>query len=407
MFQLLFSGESNMGFHEDSRETHRPVVIFGASVLGEVALEAMQISGLRPVCFGDNDREKQSKGFRGYRVAGLDEIHAQYPDAIMVIGAGRYYDEIRNQLFSRGYRHIYSEAEVIEQIDFSRVQYNQIKGIAWRLAQLGHLSRIKEISTDSLHLERLNVVVTERCTLRCRHCSSLMPLYSKPQDCNTDLLLQSLDRVLACVDFIYHVEVLGGETLLNRDLPAIINKLTKSNHILQIDVITNGTILPRRDLLQCLTHESICVVVNDYGSVSKKKDELFEMMKGAGIKTRQNRHWAWADLGGFERRNRDEPSLTQLFHACNFHTCTELLNGRLHRCPRSSHGTETGIIPKYPEDFINITDPFTSDETLKERLRTFFADTTFVHACDHCNGNKGDSLSLTPAEQQNKGERDG
>jgi len=389
-----------MGFYEDSRENRRPVVIFGASVLGEVALQALELFGLHPVCFGDNDREKQKEPFHGYAVAGLEEIHAKYPEAILIIAAGRYYAEIYDQVFQKGYRRIYSEGDIIDLIDFAAAPFDRIKGIVWRLAQRGYLSRIKNIPAEALHLERLNIVVTQRCTLSCRHCSSLMPFYGNPRDCDTSLLLKSIERLLACVDFIYHMEVLGGETLLNKDLPLIMNKLTQYENIFQIDIITNGTLLPQPDLLDCLKHNSVCVVVNDYGPVSRKKEELLEALNQAGVRNRQNRHWAWADLGGFEPRNRDEGSLNRLFQECHFSTCTELLEGKLHRCPRSSHGTETGMIPAYPADFIDVADLSVSEDFFKEKLRSFFHGTKSIRACDHCNGNTVDSLKLTPAEQQ-------
>lgn len=388
-----------MGFYEDSCGTGRPVVIFGASILGEVALQALSMCGLEPVCFGDNDKRKQEKLFHGYRVAGLDEIHLKHSDAIIVIAAGRYYKEIHDQISCKGYRNIYSDADVINSIDFNVVPYNQVKGIVWRLAQLGQISRVKNIPTDSLHLQRLNIVVTERCTLSCKHCSSLMPLYKTPKDCDTALLLKSIDRILECVDFIYHMEVLGGETFLNKDLPRIIAKLAQYDKIFQIDVITNGTILPQGDLIDCLKHDNICVIVNDYGSVSKKKDALLEALDKAGIKNRLNKHWAWADLGGFEPRNRDDASLTQLFHKCNFSKCTELLNGELHRCPRSSHGMNSGIIPNYPNDYVKICDNGLIESELKDKIRMLISDKTIIRACDYCDGNTSTSLMLAPAEQ--------
>ena len=388
-----------MGFYEDSHGTGRPLVIFGASILGEVALQALTICGLRPVCFGDNNKMKQEKPFHGYRVSGLEEIRSQYPDAIIIIGAGRYYDEIYDQIFYSGFRHIYNDADVIATIDFTTTPHDQVKGIVWRLAQLGQLSRIKNIPTGALHLERLNIVMTERCTLNCRYCSSLMPLYKNPEDCNTSLLLKSIDRLLTCVDFIYHMEVLGGEPLLHKDLPSVITKLAQYDSILQIDIITNGTILPRHGLLDCLKHDNICVVVNDYGRLSKKKDALCDALDKAGVKNRQNRNWAWADLGGFEPRNRNEVGLTRLFQECNFSTCTELLHGELYRCPRSSHGTNTGMISRYAEDYVEVCDDSTSAEDLKERIRHLFEDKQFIRACDHCDGNTRGSLILEPAEQ--------
>ena len=385
-----------MGFYDDSCE--RPIIIFGASILGEVALTALELCGLKPVCFGDNNERTQEKLFRGYPIKGVDEICKMFPDATVVIGAGRYYTEIRDQLSARGYQRIYNDADVIDSVDFATVPYDKIKGIAWRLAQLGKLPRMTDIPEDSLHLERLNIVVTERCTLNCRHCSSLMPFYKKPEDLDVALLLKALDRILSCADFIYHMEVLGGEPFLHKGLNVIMEKLQQYDNIFQIDVITNGTILPDADLIKFLKHDNICVVINDYGVASKKKETIKVLLDKSGIKNRLNKHWAWANMGGFESRNLPEKQLENLFARCNFNSCSELLNGKLYRCPRSSHGTNTRLLPEYKEDFIDVFDMSASNDLLKKRL-SFFYDKQFIHACNHCNGNTGDSLKLTPAEQ--------
>jgi hypothetical protein len=388
-----------MGFYEDSYGTGRPVVIFGASILGEVALKALKLCGFLPVCFGDNDKVKQERLFHGYRVIGLDEIKAKYPNAIIVIGAGRYYAEIYDQISRKGYRNIYSDADVIGSIDFVTVPYEQIKGIAWRLAQLGQLSGEKNNGKDTLHLERLNIVVTERCTLNCRHCSSLMPFYKKPRDCDTALLLKSIERILTCVDFIYHMEVLGGEPLLYENLPDVMKTLTQTDRILQIDVITNGTMLPDKRLLPYLRQDNICVVVNDYVGLSTKLNTLLVLLNDAGVKSRVNKHWTWADLGGFMPRNRTEPQLSVLFQKCNFNSCAELLHGELHRCPRSSHGTNIGVVPCYDDDYINVLNDNFPVAELKERIRYLFEDKNFIRTCDYCDGNTSASLMLQPAEQ--------
>jgi hypothetical protein len=391
-----------MGFREDAFGSGRPVVIFGASILGEVVLQAMELCGLRPVCFGDNDAAKQERLLHGYEVASLETIHSKYPDAVVVIGAGRYYSQIHKQLSENGYARIYNDADIIDAIDFAAVPYDKVKGIVWRLAQLGRLSRIQAIPTDALHLERLNIVVTERCTLRCRHCSSLMPSYRKPRDCDTALLLEAIDRIMSCAAFIYHMEVLGGEVFLNRDLAVIIATLSQYDNIFQIDVITNGTMLPDKELLIALKRDNICVVVNDYGAVSKKKDTLLALLGEIGVKNRLNKHWAWADLGKLSPRNRDAAQLTALFQRCNFRTCTELLHGELHRCPRSSHGMNTGLMRRYDDDYVNVYDKTVGTAELKEQIRRLIEDKTFIQACNYCDGNTSDSLMLEPAEQNHQ-----
>ena len=232
-----------------------------------------------------------------------------------------------------------------------------------------------------------------------------MPFYKNPRDCDTASLVEAVDRIMRCADFIYHLEVLGGEVFLNRDLAVIMKKLAQYDNILQIDVITNGTILPGKDLLKILKRDNICVVVNDYGAASRKKDALLALLDEVGVRNRLNKHWAWADLGDFSPRKRNETQLAKLFQECNFRTCTELLHGELHCCPRSSHGMNTGVVPRYDGDYVNLLAEGLSVAELKERIRRLVKEKKFIRACDYCDGNTSASLMLEPAEQSQRENR--
>lgn len=399
---------NRMTFSEIVAVTRRPVVVFGASAIGGIILDALDnILNIRPVCFGDNDVRKQSEGFRGYPVISFEKLRVDFPDALVVIAAGRYFDDIAQQLMSHGYRDIYSDADVIGCIDFKNTPRSKLGNIIWHLAKIGELAEIPELCADGFHIPRLNVVVTTRCTLKCIHCSSLIPHYEKPADIDSSTIMASLDRLFAEVDMIYHVELLGGEPFLYKNLPAIAHHLLDSGKILHIDVITNGTLLPEKSVLEALKHPSLSVVIDDYGRLSKKKDALACVLKQLGIDYRINQHWAWADLGGFEPRRRSAGQLSELFSTCHFNSCTELIDGILYRCPRSSHGTRTGLVPEYERDTVDLLEPIRRSEDIREILRTFFNDKPFIRACDHCNGNTCHSLTLAPAEQKAFGEKTG
>jgi hypothetical protein len=389
-----------MNFLETVTATSNPVVVFGASVMGKILLDSLELLNVGPVCFCDNDLQKQSKLFHGYEVISFEKLCTDHSKALLVIAAGRFFNEIREQLSTAGFVNIFSDADIIGCIDFKKTPYSKLQKIIWHLAKLGKLAEIMDLPAGSLHIPRLNVVVTSRCTLKCRHCSSLIPHYGTSSDFDTSTILTSLDRIFACADLVYHVELLGGEPFLNKNLSVIAKHLLDSERVLHMDVITNGTVLPPDSVLKTLKHDTVSVVIDDYGKLSKKADGLSDALKYNSVDFRVNKHWAWADLGGFERRNLTLFQLTERFKKCNFNSCTELLNGRLHRCPRSSHGTQTEVVPDYPEDFINISDSSVSVDILKEKLKSFLYDRKFIHACDHCNGNTGTTLKLAPAEQQ-------
>jgi len=378
----------------------RPVVVFGASIIGKIVIDLLDILDLQPLCFCDNDVKKQCQLFHGYEVISFVKLCADYPDAPLVIAAGRYFNDIKQQLTNAGFKEIYSDLDVISCIDFKKVPFSKVEKIVWYMAKLGKLSEIRDFPAGSLHIPRLNVVVTSCCTLNCEHCSSLMPYYETQSNFDVSMIIASLDRIFECTNLIYHVEVLGGEPFLYKDLPLIMNHLLGSGKILHIDVISNGTILPTDRVFLALKHENVSVVIDDYGRLSVKKESLVNALKRFGIDYRINKHWAWADLGGFESRKRSEEQLTELFTKCNFNSCTELLDGKLYRCPRSSHGTKIGVVPEYIVDFIDILDLTIKEDFFKEKLRSFLYDKNFIRACDHCSGNSGDSLTLNPAEQR-------
>jgi organic radical activating enzyme len=393
-----------MNFIDTVSATGDPVVVFGASVMGKILLDSLDLLHLRPVCFCDNDAEKQCERFHGYEVISFESLRREYPHAVMVIAAGRYFSEIKQQLIEAGFKDIFSDADVIGCIDLKATPPDKLQKIVWHAAKLGKLSQIMDIPEGTLHVPRLNVVITSRCTLNCRHCSSLMPYYETPSDFDLSAIVASLDALFACADLVYHVELLGGEPFLNKDLPIIADHLLDSERVLHMDVITNGTVLPPDRMLSALNRDAVSVVIDDYGQLSRKKRSLSDALQRHGIDFRVNKHWAWADLGGFEARHLSEKALTERFRKCNFNTCTELLDGKLYRCPRSSHGTKTGMIPEYAEDYLDISHASTNDPLIKESVKGFLCEKRFIRACDHCNGNTPASLTLMPAEQKPRGE---
>ncbi|MBN3033552.1 MAG: radical SAM protein [Candidatus Saganbacteria bacterium] len=383
--------------------TSRPVVIFGASVIGKIVLDSLEILNIKPAAFCDNDARKQNEPFHGYPVISFERLRADYPAALVIVAAGRYFNEISRQLAAAGFNDVFSDSDVIGCIDFRRTPRASLEKIMWHLAKIGQLAEMMEFPAGDLHVPRLNVVITTRCTLKCRHCSSLMPHYRKPADSDTSEVIAALDGILSGVDLIYHVELLGGEPFLHKDFAPIARHLLDSGKVLHLDVVTNGTVVPAERELESLKHDKVSVVIDDYGELSGKLAPLTEALRRHGIDFRVNRHWAWADLGGFEPRRRTEAQLKELFAKCNFNSCAELLDGVLYHCPRSSHGTKTGLIPDYPADALRISALGPDRAAAQERLRAFFLETAFLRACDHCDGNTSDSLKLAPAGQNMRG----
>ena len=76
-------------------------------------------------------------------------------------------------------------------------------------------------------MRSLDVMITTRCSLKCKNCSNLMQYYKNPENTDGSEIIKALDIIHNNVDFISEYRVIGGEPLMNRDWASIVNNLSK------------------------------------------------------------------------------------------------------------------------------------------------------------------------------------
>lgn len=108
--------------------------------------------------------------------------------------------------------------------------------------------RVLECKVDIPYLE---LVLTTRCTLCCESCNNLMQYFSPSNQytCTLEGIIESLELLLSKVDSIARVRIIGGELLLFKDLPQLIDYLDAQKKILTFDILTNATIDFKEDLI--------------------------------------------------------------------------------------------------------------------------------------------------------------
>ena len=201
---------------------------------------------------------------------------------------------------------------------------------------------LKLFNSNSGYYEYLEIPITTKCSLNCKKCSNLIPCYQKRSDYDINILLKSLKKFLDCINHIVFIRVLGGEPFLNKNLYKILEELLNSKKIQRIEVVTNGTIVPNdKKLLGVLKNNRIIVSISQYPMVNYNKLVLF--LKKNNIKYRIDKMNFWLDYGEPYKRNKSERVLIKQYAKCN-NVCKSLINGQIHLCPRSSHGTDLGII---------------------------------------------------------------
>lgn len=246
------------------------------------------------------------------------------------------------------------------------------------------------------HYEYLEIPITTKCSLRCRSCSNLIPCYKNPKDVDIDQLLESIGVFLECINNIVYIRVLGGEPFVSKNLILVVKKLLDSNKIQRIEIVTNGTIVPRdKELLKVLSSKRIIVCISKYPNV--KIEKLINILKKYNIKYRVENMNFWMDYGNLEKRNKSIVELESQYRKCN-HVCKSLLNGQLHLCPRSSHGTDLGVIKHNKDDYVDLLDKKYSIEE-KRKLIISLLKKRYIMACDYCDFATNKSKKIKVAEQ--------
>jgi len=231
----------------------------------------------------------------------------------------------------------------------------------------------------------LDIVVTERCSLRCRSCSNLMQYYTSPKDCDVALLFSALDRLMMEVDSLYEFRVLGGESFIVKQLSYILKKLSRYENVHKIVVYTNATQMPKPDVIQALHHPKITTYITSYGALSRKFEALKNMLDEQQLPYQINVPESWQDCGKIEQQNYSENQLQSIYLSCCVNDTLTLLHGKLYRCPFSAHTENLGAIPKFSSDRLDLSSREIG-ENFKIRLREFCQNRTALATCNYCQG---------------------
>ena len=81
----------------------------------------------------------------------------------------------------------------------------------------------------------LNFLVTDRCTLRCRHCFNWKTEGNRPE-----LSLEEIERISANLGPIVFLVLAGGEPFIRPDLPEIVSAFYRNNGARNIVILTDG-----------------------------------------------------------------------------------------------------------------------------------------------------------------------
>lgn len=249
--------------------------------------------------------------------------------------------------------------------------------------------------THDVYIKYIEVPITTKCSLNCKECSNLIQYYQSPYQIDANEIMNDINKLTKCVKGIWILRILGGEPLLHSDLAIILKNVCENKKIKNVQIVTNGTKTFSDEVLKVLQeNKKVTVDISNYEEKSVKKDILIEQLKKNNIVFHtQSERIQWTKQGDVSFRGRSREQLELVYSQCTM-DCISLLSGKLHLCPRSSHGMDLGIVEDCKKDYVNVREKIDKEDLFR------LLNTKSINACNYCDVYRWESLPQTIAAEQ-------
>ena len=258
---------------------------------------------------------------------------------IVVAATGRAWNSIKNSLDEDG-----------------KKEYREYTGIKNFLGEW--YLRYK----DRLNIGRVAHSLTQRCTFRCRDCQLLMPYIQNPKDDPIEMLKNDLDVLFALADYVADFDVMGGETFLYPFLAEYLSYMTEhyQDRIGNIQIVTNGSRIPREEELKLIKEKNIHIRISDYTNeipYRAKLEQFIQTLEDYKITYFRFPEMEWSPFGyPYKEMCIDDTkeSLQEHMKRCGGGMSHSLHNGKLYYCNTAGGVCENTDFKMPEEDYIDL-----------------------------------------------------
>lgn len=387
---------SKKDIFNEIRAKNLPVIISGAGVVGEVLLTLCQNEGINVECFCDNSEKVAQSKFCGLEVIYAPFLKNKYKDAVILISVVAIKDVV-DLLNSLRFFNWYAGGLLLKDLDIFQNQPDASLDYAKFAIENCILCHEGYLNPDKLFFRSIDLIITERCSLRCKDCSNLMQYYEKPKDCDTEMLLKSIDSFCAVIDEVMDFRIIGGETFINREWPIIFKRLINEPKAKRVVLYTNGTIIPNEQYIPCLQNNKVLIIITDYGILSRNLGALKQMLEKNKITHYVLTAPEWLDCSAITPHNRSIDQKKEIFKICCAKNMATLSDGKLFRCPYAANAHRLSAVPDNQSDYIDLF-----QKVAKEQVRNYILNKDYMEICEYCNGRPLSGKEVQSAVQINK-----
>jgi len=298
-----------------------------------------------------------------------------------IIATDEFYNEFRKKLLEKNF---------IEDIDFCK--YRKFAAIVpYKLDK-------------KTHIWRVDILLTEKCTLNCTFCNMFMPHYKNPKHKNLEIIKQDLKSFFSSVDFVSTFHLVGGEPLLYPHVKDVIDfiGINFRDKIDNLLLTTNGTLLPKNETFEKMSEHGVLIGISDYTNginYKRKLNQVIDKLKDYKIPYFVRKDIYWTDFGDLRVRIEDDARK----NIAHFDKCTApyrgLDNNKFYYCHLNTSAVLSKIFDDHENDFIRLNDI----QNNKEELIKFdlgYTNLGYITFCKNCNGcNTGIEKKVSPSSQ--------
>jgi organic radical activating enzyme len=369
------------------------IAIWGTGAYGAMAVQALNNEfGVTPDYFVDTNEKNHGGEFLGIKIISPKDIKRACIDDVYLFTLN-IESTLNHYSYELSNCRIISPVRLLRSVDFSKVEnkfsINRLATLAEQLIAAVETYLARNSNRNGVRVNSIDVVLTQRCTLKCEDCSNLMQYYHKPKEIERSQILSSLQCLVGHLDYVHEFRIIGGEPLLNKDLVEIVNFIADNFGYGYVVIYTNGTLLPSNsDVKHLSSIKNLSFKISDYGrDLSKRCKELEDMLLANNIHTIREPITEWQDSGTIVSHNRGDHELARVFGQCCVHDCYTLMGENLYICPFSANLYELDQEKYFFIERFAIQKLIDLDKSIARRaLMDFLGSHKYLSACNFCNG---------------------
>ncbi len=383
-------------FIEFLRSAQRPIVICGASFIGEYVYQYCLKESIDITAFCDNDPDKET--YCGKDVINPEMVGEKYGHPIVLMTIG-YAQPVMNQMERQGIDKIYSPVALLETYAEKLEhmgKYSEEKYMVNRFIWLqNHLYRLE----DPVIINSLDFIITEKCSQKCKDCCNLMQYYQNPRNILVAQLKREINALFRYVDLVSEIKLIGGEPFMHPDWHDIVAFLVNLSQIRWIWIFTNGTITPDKRYAELLKHYKIILQISDYGSINRSRlRKTIGFFDEHHIEYNLTSYTQWLDCSKIKNYRRSKQKNQQIFEQCCVTNVTTYTDGKLFRCPFAANAYRLKALPDSSDGYCEIVNCDYDD--IRSKIYPFLYSMSAIPACGICPGRNPQVSKTIPAAVQ-------